>query len=76
MTKGRAVLPGRVVAEQEPFFITVGRRPMISLSKNISKEVHRHRDLSTALRFGRDDKERVVAYLGSFDWDVWISSAE
>jgi len=24
MTKGRAVLPGRVVAEQEPFFITLG----------------------------------------------------
>jgi hypothetical protein len=23
MTKGRAVLPGRVVAEQEPFFITL-----------------------------------------------------
>jgi hypothetical protein len=22
---------------------------------------------------GRDDKERVVAYLGSCDWDVWIS---
>jgi hypothetical protein len=24
MTKGRAVLPGRVVAEREPFFITLG----------------------------------------------------
>jgi hypothetical protein len=24
MTKGRAVLPGTVVAEQEPFFITLG----------------------------------------------------
>jgi hypothetical protein len=22
---------------------------------------------------GRDDKERVVAYRGSCDWDVWIS---
>jgi hypothetical protein len=22
---------------------------------------------------GRDDKERVVTYLGSCDWDVWIS---
>jgi hypothetical protein len=21
---------------------------------------------------GRDDKERVVTYLGSCDWDVWI----
>jgi hypothetical protein len=30
MTKGRAVLPERVVAEQKPFFITLGgRRPMI-----------------------------------------------
>jgi hypothetical protein len=26
------------------------------LSKNISKGVHSHRDLSTSLRFGRDDK--------------------
>ena len=24
MTKGRAALPGRLVAEQEPFFITLG----------------------------------------------------
>ena len=37
MTKGRAVLPGTVVAEQEPFSSPwVGRRPMIPLSKNIS----------------------------------------
>jgi len=34
MTKGRAVLPGTVVAEQEPFSSPwVGRRPMIPLSK-------------------------------------------
>jgi hypothetical protein len=26
MTKGRAVLPGRVVAEQEPLFITLGAK--------------------------------------------------
>jgi len=28
-------------------------------------------DPSTTLRFVRDDKGRVVAYLGSCDWDVW-----
>jgi hypothetical protein len=33
-------------------------------------------DRSTALlrSSGRDDKGRVVAYLGSCDWDVWTSS--
>jgi hypothetical protein len=43
---------------RKPFFITLGgaQRPMIPLSKNISKKEHPHRDLSTALRFGRDDK--------------------
>jgi hypothetical protein len=30
-------------------------------SKNISKTEHQHRDLSTALRFGRDDKGEVGA---------------
>jgi hypothetical protein len=30
--------------------------PFTTLSKNISKKEHQHRDLSTALRFGRDDK--------------------
>jgi hypothetical protein len=29
---------------------------MTTLSKNISKREHQHRDLSTSLRFGRDDK--------------------
>jgi hypothetical protein len=34
MTKGKAVFPGRVVAEQEPFSsLWVGRRPMTPLSK-------------------------------------------
>jgi hypothetical protein len=28
----------------------------LALSKNISKKEHPHRDLSTTLRFGRDDK--------------------
>jgi hypothetical protein len=47
MTKGRAALRGTVVAEQEPFFITLG-----------GPKAHDflHRDLSTALRSGRDDK--------------------
>jgi hypothetical protein len=30
-------------------------------------------DPSTSLRFGRDDKGRVVTCLGCCDWDVWIS---
>jgi hypothetical protein len=39
MTKGRAVLPGEVVAEQRPFFITLGaRKQMTPLLKNISKK--------------------------------------
>jgi hypothetical protein len=33
------------------------------------------RSPTTLLRSsGREDKERVVAYLGSCDWDVWISA--
>ena len=39
MTRGEMALPGRVVAEQEPFFIALGGPwPMIPLSKNISKK--------------------------------------
>jgi hypothetical protein len=52
------VLPGRVVTEQEPFFITLGgaQWPMTPLSKNIPKKGPLTADLSTALRSGRDDK--------------------
>jgi hypothetical protein len=32
MTKGRAVLPGKVVAEQEPFFISLGEPTAHDLS--------------------------------------------
>jgi hypothetical protein len=37
MTKGRAVLPERVVTEREPFYIALDG-PTATLSKNISKE--------------------------------------
>src|ERR1700733_12932752 len=33
-----------------------GRKSGYALSKNISKREHQHRDLSTSLRSGRDDK--------------------
>ena len=40
-----------------PASFEVERRAYRSaLSENISKKEHPHRDLSTALRFGRDDK--------------------
>jgi hypothetical protein len=35
---------------------------MTPLSKNISKKEHPHRDLSTALRSGRDDKGEGSAF--------------
>jgi hypothetical protein len=38
---------------------------MTPLSKNISKKEHPHRDLSTALRFGRDDKGEGSASMKS-----------
>jgi hypothetical protein len=42
MTKGRAALPWREVAEQKAFFMTlVGRRPMINPSKKIFRRVPR-----------------------------------
>ena len=71
MTKGRAVHPGGVVAQQKTVFPSpwVGSHTAFpygrvarfiwpaSLSlQNISKKKHPHRDLSTTLRFGRDDK--------------------
>ena len=58
MTKGRAVLPGESCCWTGAVFHHLGwaRRPMTPLSKNISKKGPRTADLSTALRFGRDDK--------------------
>jgi hypothetical protein len=58
MTKWRVALPSTVVAEQEPFFITLGglKAHDSSVEKNTPKEEHPHRDLFAALRFGRDDK--------------------
>jgi hypothetical protein len=37
---------------------------MIPLSKNIPRKGRQHRDLSTALRFGRDDKGEGGASMG------------
>jgi hypothetical protein len=39
-----------------PVQLLRGRKSGYALSKNISKTEHQHRDLSTSLRFGRDDK--------------------
>ena len=33
-------------------------------------------DPSTSLRSGRDDKKRVVTYLGRCHWDVWIPGGD
>src|ERR1700722_10973109 len=63
----------------EAFFIDLGgHRPMTPLSKNISTKGRQHRDLSTALRFGRDDKgkgdpsievfARVASWSHRRDW--------
>jgi hypothetical protein len=50
MTKGRAVLPGRVVAEQDPFSSPwLGPLAHDSSVENVSKREHPHRDLSTTL---------------------------
>jgi hypothetical protein len=48
MTKGRAVLPATVVAEQGPFFIAL-TSPALGRTADTA-------DLSTPLRSGRDDK--------------------
>ena len=60
MTKGRAELPGRVVAEQEPFFIFLGgpKGPMTTPAEKHFQDSAPARtvDPSTSLRFGRDDK--------------------
>jgi hypothetical protein len=37
-----------------------------TLSKNISRKGRQHRDLSTALRFGRDDKGEGDASMGEW----------
>jgi hypothetical protein len=57
MTKGRAVLPARLVAEQEPGFITLGgpKARDSSVEKHF-QERPANADLSTTLRSGRDDK--------------------
>jgi hypothetical protein len=59
MTKGRAVLPERVVAEPRAVFSS----PWVGGPKAHDSS-------------GRDDEEKVVAYRGSCDWDVWISGGE
>ena len=58
MTKGRAVLPGTVVAEQEPFFITLGgpAGPSFLGRKTFPRKSRQTAGPSTALRSGRDDK--------------------
>jgi hypothetical protein len=67
MTKGRAVPPSTVVAGQEPFFITLGERPMTPLSKtyprkSIHTEISPLRCASVEMTKGRAAlPERVVA---------------
>jgi hypothetical protein len=57
MTKGRAVLPAKLVAKQEPGFITLGgpKARDSSVEKHF-QERPANADLSTTLRSGRDDK--------------------
>jgi hypothetical protein len=68
----------------------LGREPQISPLRFASVEMTKGRfvaflnidcwgrtaDPSTALRFGRDDKGRVVAFFRSCDWDVWIRGVD
>jgi hypothetical protein len=50
MTKGRAALPWRVASDRRRFSSPwVGRRPMIPLSKNISRKVRETADPSASL---------------------------
>jgi hypothetical protein len=56
---------------------TKEREPQISplrfaLAKNISKRKHQHRDLSTTLRFGRDDKGEGGASRGKELLNIWF----
>ena len=57
MTKGRAALPATVVAEQDPLFIA-------SVETRFQEGPAETADLSTALRFGRDDKGEGDASTG------------
>ena len=54
--KGEGALPWKWFAGWNLSFMPLGRPPMTPPVENISMREHQHRDLSTTLRFGRDDK--------------------
>ncbi len=66
MTKGRAVPPSTVVTEQEPVFITLGgpKAHDSSVEKHFQERAAEPQ-ISTALRFGRDDKGEGGASIDS-----------
>jgi hypothetical protein len=79
MTKGRAVLPARVVAEQDPFSSPwLGPLAHDSSVENVSKRKHPHRDLSTTLpRISCRDSWRWGSACGSLYGEphTWTSLA-
>src|SRR5271168_1707846 len=54
MTKGRAALPGTVVAEQEPLFITLGGPK--AHDNSVEKHFQERASTQRSLHCGRDDK--------------------
>jgi hypothetical protein len=57
--------------------LAAGREPKNAAHPKVAPPEDRlHGENCRSLHFGRHDKERVVAYLGSCEWDVWISDGK